>query len=195
MAINPEFCLGTEWLSDCTSQFCDFVHIVEFTAEPYSFPEWFKYTFPEVIWSDRCLRDDTDVERRANNTLLKGLVNDIEIFRCRGLIDETPHYQSYLAQINAIRHKHPELLLGAGRFVHMDGFTCSNGNIIARGYANGDKLAIVATTLEDGKTTGKISVPGYRFAESSSIGNVKVSSNGSSITLDKNAITVLVFER
>ena len=194
-AINPEFCLGTEWLSDCTSQFCDFVHIVEFTAEPYSFPEWFKYTFPEVIWSDRCLRDDTDVERRANNTLLKGLVNDIEIFRCRGLIDETPHYQGYLAQINAIRHKYPELLLGAGKFVHMDGFTCSSEDIIARGYANGNRLAIVATTLKAEGAKGKITVPEYKFVESSSIGDVKVSQNGSKITLGQNGITVLIYEK
>ena len=130
---------------------------------------------------------------------MKGLVNDIEIFRCRGLIDETPHYQGYLAQINAIRHKYPELLLGAGRFVHMDGFTCSSEDIIARGYANGDRLAIVATTLSPDGATGKITVPGYRFVEHSPIGDVKVSasagSSASKLTLGQNGITVLIFER
>ena len=141
------------------------------------------------------MRDDTDIERRVNNTLLKGLVNDIEVFRCRGLIDETPHYQQYLAYINAIRHKYPELLLGAGRFVHMDGFTCSSDKMTARGYANGNRLAIVVTTLAPEGASGKISVPGYRFVESSSIGDVKVSSNGSKLTLGQNGITVLVFEK
>ena len=194
-AKNPEFCLGTEWLSDCTAQFCDFVHIVEFTANPESFPEWFKYTFPEVIWSDRCVRDDTDIERRVNNTLLKGLVNDIEIFRCRGLIDETPYYQSYLAKINAIRHKYPELLLGAGRFVHTDGISCTSDAVITRGYANGDRLAVVVTTLDENGAKGKLSVPGYEYKECSSIGDVKVSSDGSRITLGKNGISVLVFEK
>ena len=194
-AINPEFCLGTEWLNDCTSQFCDFVHIVEFTALPESFPEWFKYTFPEVIWSDRCVRDDTDIERRVNNTLLKGLVNDIEVFRCRGLIDETPHYQQYLSQINAIRHKYPELLLGAGRFVHMDGFTCAGDGVIARGYANGDRLAIVVTTNEEGGAGCRLDVPGYEYIECSSIGDVKVSSSGKDISMDQYGITVLIYER
>ena len=194
-AKNPEFCLGTEWLSDCTAQFCDFVHIVEFTANPESFPEWFKYTFPEVIWSDRCVRDDTDIERRVNNTLLKGLVNDIEIFRCRGLIDETPYYQSYLAKINAIRHKYPELLLGAGRFVHTDGISCTSDAVITRGYANGDRLAVVVTTLDENGAKGKLSVPCYEYKECSSIGDVKVSSDGSRITLGKNGISVLVFEK
>ncbi|MBR1570915.1 MAG: hypothetical protein IJ651_09320, partial [Bacteroidales bacterium] len=118
-ARNPEFALGTEWLGDCTSQYCDFVHIVEFTALPESFPEWFRYTFPEVVWSDRCVRDDNDVPRRVNNTLLKGLRNDIEVFRCRGLIDETPVYQAHLARINAL----PAHLAGtaAGRPLHGDG--------------------------------------------------------------------------
>ena len=169
------------------------MHIVEFTAEPFSFPEWFKYTFPEVIWSDRCVRDDTDIERRVNNTLLKGLVNDIEVFRCRGLIDETPHYQQYLAQINAIRHKYPELLLGAGTFVYMDGFTCSNDEIIARGYANGNRLAIVATTLAEEGASGKIDVPGYRFVESSSLGDVFV--NAGRLRLGQHGITVLIYEK
>ena len=193
-AINPEFCLGTEWLSDCTSQFCDFVHIVEFTANPESFPEWFKYTFPEVIWSDRCVRDDTDIERRVNNTLLKGLVNDIEVFRCRGLIDETPHYQQYLAKINAIRSRYPELLLGAGTFVFMDGITCSSDDIIARGYKNGNRLAVVATTLCENGAKGRIEIPGYRFIESSSIGDVKVSASGERLSLGQHGIVVLIFE-
>ena len=194
-AVNPDFCLGTEWLSDCTAQFCDFVHIVEFTALPESFPEWFRYTFPEVIWSDRCVRDDTDIERRVNNTLLKGLVNDIEVFRCRGLIDETPHYQQYLAKINAIRHKYPQLLLGAGTFVHTDGFSCSSDEISARGYRNGDSLAIVVTTLCEDGAKGRLDVPGYRFVEHSAIGDVKVSSSGTKLSLGQHGIAVLVFEK
>jgi hypothetical protein len=56
----------------------------------------------------------------------------------------------------------------------MDGFSCSNGEIIARGYVNGDRMAIVATTLADGQTSGKLDVPGYDYIENSSIGNVKV---------------------
>ena len=128
-------------------------------------------------------------------TKCDGLVNDIEIFRCRGLIDETPHYQGYLASINAIRHKYPELLLGAGRFVHMDGFTCSCDDIIARGYAGGDRLAIVATTLQPAGASGKISVPGYRFVEYESIGDVRVRADGSKLTLGQNGIVVLVYQK
>ena len=190
-ARNPEFALGTEWLSDCTSQFCDFVHIVEFTALPESFPEWFRYTFPEVVWSDRCVRDDNDVPRRVNNTLLKGLRNDIEVFRCRGLIDETPVYQEHLAKVNAIRHEFPELLL-EGRYTATDGFTCSNANLSARSYTSGDRMSVVVTNIGTKTQSGKISVPGYKLEAARSIGG-KVSNN--KVTLKQNEIAVLVFTR
>ena len=190
-AKNPEFALGTEWLSDCTSQFCDFVHIVEFTALPESFPEWFRYTFPEVVWSDRCVRDDNDVPRRVNNTLLKGLRNDIEVFRCRGLIDETPVYQEHLAKVNAIRHEFPELLL-EGRYTATDGFTCNNPALTARSYTSGNRLAVVVTNTGSKAQSGKIDVPGYKFEAARSIGG-KVTNN--KVNLKQNEIAVLVFTR
>ena len=190
-AKNPEFALGTEWLSDCTSQFCDFVHIVEFTALPESFPEWFRYTFPEVVWSDRCVRDDNDVPRRVNNTLLKGLRNDIEVFRCRGLIDETPVYQEHLAKVNAIRHEFPELLL-EGRYTATDGFTCSNANLSARSYTSGNRMAVVVTNIGTKTQSGKIIVPGYKLEAARHIGG-KVTNN--KVTLKQNEIAVLVFSR
>ena len=191
-AKDPEFALGTEWLSDCTSQFCDFVHIVEFTALPESFPEWFRYTFPEVVWSDRCVRDDNDVPRRVNNTLLKGLRNDIEVFRCRGLIDETPVYQAYLSKVNAIRHAFPELLL-EGRYTATDGFTCSNPKVVARSYTAGNKIAVVATSLQDRKQKTTISVPGYRFSEGRYLDGTPIK-NGS-VALSHNSLAVLIFEK
>ena len=191
-AVNPEFALGTEWLSDCTSQFCDFVHIVEFTALPESFPEWFRYTFPEVIWSDRCVRDDNDVPRRVNNTLLKGLRNDIEVFRCRGLIDETPVYQAHLAKINAIRHEFPELLL-EGRYTATDGFRCSNPKVVARSYTSPDRMAVVATNIGEGRERAVISVPGYSLTETRTIGDAKA--GGASLTLGPNGLAVLIFDK
>ena len=191
-AKDPEFALGTEWLSDCTSQSCDFVHIVEFTALPESFPEWFRYTFPEVVWSDRCVRDDNDVPRRVNNTLLKGLRNDIEVFRCRGLIDETPVYQAHLAKVNEIRHAFPELLL-EGRYTATDGFSCSNPDLVARSYCAGeDRMAVVVTNIGPKAQAGKIAVPGYKIEDTRSIGG-KV--KGNKVTLKENELAVLVFAR
>jgi len=191
-ARDPEFALGTEWLSDCTSQYCDFVHIVEFTALPESFPEWFRYTFPEVVWSDRCVRDDNDVPRRVNNTLLKGLRNDIEVFRCRGLIDETPVYQAHLAKVNALRHTWPELLL-EGRYTATDGFSCSNDELTARSYRAGNRMAIVVTNTGEKRQKGTIIVPGYRFLEGRSLSFEYLSST--TVDLQQNDLVVLVYEK
>ena len=192
-AVDPDFALGTEWLSDCTAQYCDFVHIVEFTALPESFPEWFRYTFPEVIWSDRCVRDDNDVPRQVNNTLLKGLVNDIEVFRCRGLIDETPVYQEHLAKVNDIRQAFPELLL-QGRFIADEGISCDNPAVVARGFAAGDRLAVVATTTS-AKEKARIEVPGYSLQEWRTIGPASVARTRNSLLLGENGLAVLVFEK
>ena len=191
-AKNPEFALGTEWLSDCTSQFCDFVHIVEFTALPESFPEWFRYTFPEVVWSDRCVRDDNDVPRRVNNTLLKGLRNDIEVFRCRGLIDETPVYQAHLAKINALRHQYPELLL-EGRYTATDGFTCNNPSLTARSFCAGNRMAVVVTNTGEKRQKGKIEALGYRYVEGRDLDGNAIGSPA--INLGQNELNVLIYEK
>ena len=45
------------------------------------FIDWARYTFPEVPLSDRDIRDDGDIPRRVNHAVLKGLRNDIEIYR------------------------------------------------------------------------------------------------------------------
>lgn len=191
-AKNPEFALGTEWLSDCTSRFCDFVHIVEFTALPESFPEWFRYAFPEVIWSDRCVRDDNDVPRRVNNTLVKGLRNDIEVFRCRGLIDETPVYQAHLSAVNALRHTWPELLL-EGRFTADEGILCDNPAITARGFVNGRRMAVVATNPAPGRQVACIDVPGWHCTENQSLGDASWKAGRG--TFGENGLLVIIFEK
>ena len=195
VSFDPEFALGTEWLTDVTAQYCDYIHIYQTTAGKYSFIDWFRYTFPEIIVSDREIRDDTDIERRVNNTLLKGLRNDMEIYRCRDLIDKTPHYQAYLAQVNAIKGKYEDLLL-VGTYRDTEGFTLSNPGIEARAYTNGDGMAIVATRTEEGAAVkGAIEVPGYRFTEASTLGGAQVSPDGREVTLGQYDLAVLVYEK
>ena len=201
-AFDPDFALGTEWLSDCTAQYTDYSHIVEFTALPESFPEWFRYTFPEVVWSDRCVRDEVDMARRVNNTLLKGLRNDIEVYRCRGLIDETPLYQEHLGRINAIRRRYPDLLL-EGRFAYMDHFSIRGKGVVAREFASGalseglpERIAIVATSTEKGGGRAGIKVPGYSFEESQSVcGGRDRSLRPGRFSLGENDIVVFVFRK
>ncbi|WP_202863901.1 DUF6259 domain-containing protein [Ereboglobus luteus] len=194
MKKSPEFALGTEWLTDATAQYCDYIHIYTTTAGPNSFIDWFRYTFPEVIVSDREIRDDTDIERRVNNTVLKGLVNDIEIYRCRDLIDKTPTYQAYLAKINEIKQRYIDLIV-AGTYRDTEGFTNSNPQVEARAYTNGNGMAVVVTQTVEAPQTTAITVPGYKYKESRTANGATVSKDGGKVSLGQHALAVLVYEK
>ena len=108
-----------------------------------------------------------------NHNVLIGLRNDIEIYRCRDLIDKTPHYQRYLAQVNRLRDKYREVLL-LGTYRDTDGFASDNPRVSARSFVNGNRMAIVVTqSFGDAAVTG-IRVPGYSYKESGSVGEVKI---------------------
>ena len=192
---EPEFGFGTEQLADYTAQWVDFVHITGIKHGKENFSELFRYTFPEIIFSDRNIRDDTDIERRVNMTLLKGLLNDIEIYRCRSLIDETPNYQAYLAKVNAIRNKYKDCLM-LGTFRDVLGFENSNKAVQAKGFFGEKRVAVVVTNeFEKGALTTSIRVPGCRFVDSSVLGDAKVTDGGKSVTLGQYGLAVLVFEK
>ena len=193
-AKDPQFGIGTEHLVDATAQYCDFVHIIASTALPESFPEWFSYTFPEVSWSDRCIRDGVDVERRVNITLLMGQLNDIEIWRCRGLIDDIPSYQEYLGKVNAIRKKYADTIL-EGRFAWHDDFSFKGEGVRATEFAGYGKIAILLTTAEAKGAAAKLDVPGFSYEECSTIGDASVSASGRSVRLAQNAVAVLIFKK
>lgn len=188
--LSPEMAIGSEHITDVLSMYVDYTH----GDGLLSMIDWFRYTFPELIVSDRSIRDDTDIERRVNLTILKGLRNDIEIYRCRGLIDQTPHYQAYLAKVNALKDKYQDLLL-KGRFSYKDFFTSSNAKVEARSFVAGDKMAIVLTSEEAGRQSTRLSVPGYSFVEASTIGKVKVSRKARRLRICKHGLAVLLFEK
>lgn len=192
---SGEFALGTEWLVDYTAQFCDFIHSCPGYSSRNAFPQLFKYTFPEIIFSDREIRDDSDVERRVNLTVLRGMRNDIEVYRCQGLITETPRYQAYLAKVNAIKQKYSDELL-KGRYNDTDGFKVSEPRVKAASFLSKERMAIVLTNdLADAETLStKLEVPGYEYVEASTTGNAHVSSEGTSIRLGQNDMAVLIFK-
>ena len=192
---EPDFGYGTEQLADYTAQWVDFVHITGIRHGKENFSELFRYTFPEIIFSDRNIRDDTDIERRVNMTLLKGLLNDIEIYRCRSLIDETPRYQAYLAKVNAIRNKYMDCLM-LGTFRDVLGFENANAKVQAKGFFGKNRVAVDATNeFDKGVLSTTIKVPGYRFVEASTLGNAKVAEGGKSVSLGQYDLAVLVFEK
>ena len=196
---DPDFALGAEGTVDALARYCDYTHGYPANDGPERWLNFFRYTFPEIVFTDRGLRDDVDVPRHVNNTLLDGQRNDIEIFRARGIISETPVYQAYLAQTNAIKSKYKECLL-LGRYNDTLGFTCSADGLDARSFVSEDgaKMAIVVANQQMGTPrtlNAVISVPGYRFEEASELGGAKVSSRGNRVTLGQYDCAVLLFAK
>jgi hypothetical protein len=189
---NPELAFGVEIFADAVGQYFDFVHglyLQNYIArndyqrlgvkpEYSGFVEWMRYTFPEIIVSDRDIRDETDFERRANYALLVGLVHDLEIYRCRRTIAAMPRYQKHLAKLNALRDRHHDLLV-RGRYRDTLGFTNSNPEVEARAFVAGQRLAVVLTQSHLPRVTTKVSVPGQKQI---------------TVTLKRHQVAVLEFE-
>jgi len=206
---NENMALGIEIIADVTGCQADYVHSLNgfaYTPDDWEstgkkpkseyFIDWFRYMFPEIIITDREIRDDSDIERRVNHTILKGLRNDVEIYRCRETIAETPNYQKYLGKANALRKKHSELLL-EGMYRDTEYFEIDNDEIEARSFVNGNKMAVVLTQshLKEGMT--KLDVPGYRFVEADGLNEFKVEQEGNKfkIELGQHGLIVVVFEK
>lgn len=142
---HPDRALGTELVSDCLNRHVDFVHVANFGASPSAeaLPEVFRYTFPELLYSTREIRDETDHVRRMNWAFLYGWRFDVEIWRCRGDLRQAPAYGAYMAKLIALRDRWPELLM-TGKFVDEDFFDVGAGAFAAKGYTGGGRAAIVA---------------------------------------------------
>jgi hypothetical protein len=205
---NPGMSFGIEWVSDMCAPHIDYTHSVPLNGNLPSedpdtkmistnfFPEIYRYTFPEAIISDREIRDDTDIERRVNLCLLRGMVSDVEIYRCRATIAETPHYSEYLGKANKIREKYASLLL-AGRYKDKIGFENSNPEIEARLFENDERAVVIMSQSHLPAAETEITVPGCEFLKSDGIGEMEVSGSGekAKATLSKNALAVLIYKK
>ena len=197
-AKDKDFAIGTEHITDVTSQYCDYVHSIFDLSNQNLFIDWFRYTFPEIILSDRNLDgDEPDIIWLVNQDVLLGLRNNLQIYRLRATIDETPVYQQHLAKINKLKDKYNKLLL-LGSFRDTEGFSFDNEEIKARSYINGNQMAIVVTHKSHEANSTQISVPGYRYQESSGVGDVKVivgTNDTQTVILGKDGIVVLVYTK
>ncbi|MDO1449384.1 DUF6259 domain-containing protein [Rhodocytophaga aerolata] len=210
---DKEIALGIEVLTDVTSMQSDYIHWYGPPAckailnpgweqkgeKPRTvfFMEWFRYTFPEIIVSDRDIRDDTDIERRVNHTVLRGLRNDVEIYRCRALIDETPHYQAYLAKVNQLKDRFKHLLL-VGKYTDAIGFSHANPEVDASRFEKDNQAAIVFTQHHLSSANTVLTIPqGYSYETYGAVGTaeLKAGKETVNITMGKHALVVVVVKK
>ena len=191
-AENKGLSMGIENISDVTAQHVDYIHTCPGGANTVN-PDWerknekpivlkdfslFRYVFPELILSNRDIRDEKDMVRRCNYLLVQNLVSDVEVYRCQRSIAEIPAYQEYLGKINAFREKHAELLRGA-RFRSDAEYTCTSSDFYSAGHLTPDgALVIMATQSHLEKAKGSFTVPGFTFESADFLTDGKIDKKG-----------------
>jgi len=205
---DSEMGFGIEIFSDVTAQFADYIHGVyhgiyfalndwerlQEKPKVTGFIEWMRYIFPDLIFSDRDIRDDTDIERRVNLTVLLGLRNDVEIYRCRKTIKETPHYKQYLKQVNELRSRNWKLLM-EGTFKDTEGLFYDNKEIDVKSFEYKNRKAVVLAQSHLNRASTTIYVPGYAYDSFDGVGSVSVRlDNGlPRVSLGKHGLAVVIF--
>jgi hypothetical protein len=195
-ARNPQTAFGTEIPCDAVAMHADFVHGLTGGTSPIGFLEWFRYTFPDVVISDREIRDDNDIERRVNLNLLRGLRSDVELYRCRGTIADAPHYREYLGRANALRCKYGDLFL-EGTYCDTDYVQKSNAVVDARSFVRGKRLAVILTQSQRPEAATRLQVPGYRYLSGDGLGQYQIApaEGGLTVKLAKHALAVALYEK
>ena len=196
---DKDFAIGTEHISDVTAQYCDYVHSILNMESSDFFIDWFRYTFPEIILSDRNIDgDEPNLEWLINQDVLLGLRNNLQIYRLRETIDKTPDYQAYMAKVNQLKDKYSSLLL-LGIYRDTEGFSLDDQSVIkARSYVNGKQMAIVMTHKSNEPASTWLSVPGYNYKEYSEVGDIKVdigADGNPNVMIGKNGLVVLIYEK
>ena len=204
---NPEMGVGIECTTDQTLQYTDFVHIFGFPAGVWN-SDWrergekprtlsasylFKAAFPEAVISNRNIRDDSDVEFPVNQMLLLGSRSDVEIYRCRATIAETPHYQAYLAKANALRERFGRLLYD-GTFRAETFHRVSNPEIQTNSFLLGDELAVLLTQSNRELARTEVVAPGFQLERLDSVSGDVTMEEGV-VTSPRNGFAVLLYRR
>jgi len=207
---NPNMGFGIEWLSDVTSMHVDFVHIWgniaekenevnnSGTAKYVSFQEFFRYAFPEVLFSNREIRDESNVQSRVNAMLLKGCCSDVEIYRCQDTIEKTPYYQCYLGRANKLRNKFADILFTGKFLANTYGSYFSCREIFSSSWEKENFLAIMITQEHQQSLSVTLMLNGFHLIDYDSVsGDVELEQgcNTYIIHIPKEALCILLFEK
>jgi hypothetical protein len=218
--INPQFIVMTEGTNDKIIEGIDYHHGcgVGFQPSPDAYPSLFRYTFPELITTQR--NPNPMITRTdANFAAVYGLRHEIET-RYAGDVDyllngSLPTPATYSNVVNppdlrkmnlqpakdAEKYVHTLIefenrnseFFRRGRFIDSDGIDYSGEDMIVTGFQNGNKLGVVVWNKnENEKRQCSVMVNGYQLRGASEPGMIEVDP---STALDKNTIRLLVFEK
>ena len=96
--------LATEVVTDIAAAYTQFVHsgppgFTDLNPHSEQFPALFRYTFPEVIVSNRGVRNaEGDFAKMLRNALVYGIRYDAELYVCRRTLDANPAYADIIGR-------------------------------------------------------------------------------------------------
>lgn len=138
-------------------------------------PEVFRYTFPEVLMTNRNnALDEVDYLDHCNYSFLMNLAFDLSIFRCSGLPSDIPNYTAYMKEIIDLRKEHSKFF-HYGKFVDEDGFHCDKRVFSQKAYVATDGSLGVAVW----NSSGQLDTVTYTN---------DVTGNAVTVTLEKDAV-------
>ncbi len=219
--IDPDFSILTEGSVDQLLSDVDIFHNGgPSSKDPYTFPELFRYTFPEsrVIQlnpSPALTRFD------ANFDSVYGFIHEI---MCRyepdveylkyGIIPTSESYSnhhindppiistmnqasaeevaSYVYDLIQFENNN-SMLLRNGKFIDDEGIEVKGEDILAKGYLNGENMGVMVWNKNlTAKRDFTISVPGYKLIKASEPRNPEVVA---SATLSANSVRILIYKK
>ncbi len=218
--IKPDFIFMVESVNDAILGSIDLFHGngTGFSTEDQGFPALFRYTFPEFQVTQRnrnpmIPRDD------ANFAAVYGLKSEIECrypadvdYITKGILPTPASYsriiskpdpsringvspeqaKNYLVHMIEFENHHAEFFR-YGKFIDLDGIEVTGNDIVAKGFANGNKIGIVVwNTHKTEKRKVSVSVQDYQLISTTEPGNHQAEANS---PLDPDSIRLLVFEK
>ena len=204
---SPTMGVGIECTTDMMLPYTDFTHIWGSPELAWNtqwrdrgeFPKMrsaaylFKAAFPEAIISNRNIRDDREVVFPVNIMLLLGSRSDVEVYRCRGSLRDTPIYREYLGLANAFRARHSALLFD-GRFSANRFHSVDNPEVLTNSFLLGDDLAVLVMQSHKKELAVSVMAPGFVFRDYDSVRG-DVSLCGTVVTLPRDSLALLRFTR
>jgi len=190
--LNPGFVVMTEGVNDAIFADIDYYHGWGDGTYPdaNAFPSLFKYTFPELVKTQRHSspmlpryhanfatvtgqRHEIETRWEADVNYLKyGKLPDENSYKDEAYfapsakqINEVPAEVAtkYLHDLIGFENQHAEFFR-TGKFIDEEGITISGQEIMAKGFQNGNKLGVVVWNQHRSESRSfQLDVPGYRF--------------------------------
>ena len=150
--------LACEVVTDIAASYCQFIHglvNVDGQVNGDAYPAMFRYTFPEVITTERGIRcPEGDFAKRLKVCLVSGLRLDAELYVCRADLGRDPKYAEQIGMYTSNLDKYGEFYYD-GTYTVID--TSELPLTLKRGeYLSKDGKRVMRVMYNGGKETVKI---------------------------------------